>query len=60
MTRTSSYVIDRMWAYVIAEKRTVSVEGFKLETYDMEGATVSQRIAVRHLRSKAISKITSS
>jgi len=58
MTSTSAYVYDRTQAYVIAEKRPVTVEGFDLPTHDMTGTVVSQRIAVRHLRANAISKIT--
>lgn len=60
MTATTAYVTDRMNGYIIAEKRPVTVEGFSLPVYDMEAATVTQRIKVRHLRADAIAKITSS
>jgi len=60
MTATSAYVTDKSQAYVIAEKRPVTVEGFKLNVFDMEGVVVSQRIVVRQLRAQAIAKITSS
>jgi HK97 family phage major capsid protein len=60
MTTTTSYVIDRNNAYVIAEKRPLTLEKFKMETYDMEGAVLTHRIKVRQLRASAISKITSS
>jgi len=60
MTTTSSYVIDNQYAYVIAEKRPFTIEKFKMETFDMEGAVVTQRIKIRHLRADAIAKITSS
>jgi HK97 family phage major capsid protein len=60
MTTTTSYVIDRNNAYVIAEKRPLTLEKFKLETYDMEGAVLTHRIKVRQLRASAIAKITSS
>lgn len=60
MTTTSSYVIDSQNAYVIAEKRPVSMENFRLETFDMTGVVVSQRIKVRQLRADAIAKITTS
>jgi HK97 family phage major capsid protein len=58
MTTTSAYVTDKNQAYVIAEKRPVTVEGFKLNVFDMEGVVVSQRIVVRQLRASAIAKIT--
>jgi hypothetical protein len=60
MTTTTSYVIDKQYAYVIAEKRPFTIEKFKMETFDMEGAVVTQRIKVRQLRADAIAKITSS
>jgi hypothetical protein len=60
MTKTTSYVTDKQYAYVIAEKRPFTIEKFKMETFDMEGAVVTQRIKVRHLRADAIVKITSS
>ena len=60
MTTTTAYVIDRNNAYVIAEKRPLTLEKFKLETYDMEGAVLTHRIKCRQLRASAIAKITSS
>lgn len=60
MTTTSSYITDKMHAYVIAEKRPLTVEGFELPNFDMSGAVVTHRIKVRHLRADAICKITSS
>lgn len=60
MTTTTAYVIDRTEAYGIAIKRDVTVENTTLPTYDMEGAVLTQRIDVQLLRSKAVSKITSS
>ena len=60
MTSTSSYVFDNSEAYIIVEKRPITVEGFKLETFDMEGAVVSQRIAVGILKTIAVAKITTS
>ena len=60
MTTTTAYVTDRSQAYVIAEKRTLTVEGFELATFDMTGTVVSQRLKVRQLRADAISKITTS
>ena len=60
MTTTTAYVTDKMHAYVIAEKRPLTVENFDLPTYDMTGAAVTQRLRVRQLRADAIAKITSS
>lgn len=60
MTTTSSYVIDQNHAYVVAEKRPLTMENFRLETFDMTGVVISQRIKVRHLRADAIAKITTS
>lgn len=60
MTATSSYAIDRNYAYVIAEKRPITVENFDLPTYDMQGAVLTQRIAVGALRTNAIARITTS
>ena len=59
MTTTSAYVIDRRFAYVIAEKRPITIENFNLPSNDMSATVVTQRIAVRHLRANAIAKITS-
>jgi len=60
MTATSSYVIDRQWAYAIVEKRPITVENFELPTYDMSGAALTQRIDVQPVRTNAIAKITTS
>lgn len=57
---TSAYVFDRSQAYGIAISRDITIENFTLPTYDMEGAVLTQRIDVKALRTKAISKITSS
>lgn len=59
-TATSAYVLDRKFAYVIAEKRPLTVENFDLPTFDMSGAVITQRIAVAALRTNAIARITSS
>lgn len=60
MTKTSAYVFDRTQAYCIVEKRTYTVENFEVPTHDMSAAAISQRIAVKALRTSAICKITSS
>ena len=59
MTTTSSYVTDKENAFVLAEKRTITVENFELPAYDMSAAAVTQRIAARQLRASALAKITS-
>lgn len=61
-TTWSKYAIvtDRMHAYCIAEKRTVTVENFEMPVYDMSAASITQRIRVRQLRSNAIAKIVTS
>ena len=60
MTTTTAYVIDRNYAYVIVEKRPITVENFDLPTYDMSGAAITQRIDVQPLRTNAIARITTS
>mgnify|MGYP001576468886 FL=1 len=60
MTTTTSYVIDRNYAYVIAEKRPVTVENFDLPSHDQSGAALTQRIDVQPLRTNAIARITTS
>jgi HK97 family phage major capsid protein len=60
MTATSAYVFDKDYAYVIAEKRPMTVENFELPVYDMSAASITHRIAVKALRTAAIAKITSS
>lgn len=57
-TTTTAYVTDKEHAYVIAEKRALTVENFDLPSFDMSGAVSTQRLAVRHLRADAIAKIT--
>lgn len=59
-TTTSAYVTDRQQAYLIAEKRPLTIENFELATFDMSGAVVTQRLGVRHIRASAIAKITTS
>lgn len=55
---TSGYIFDRSQAYAIAIARDITMEKVNLPTYDMEGAVLTQRIDVKNLRAKAISKIT--
>ena len=60
MTTTSSYVTDKSKAYIIVEKRPLTVENFELPSYDMSAAAVTQRLVIRQLRAAAIAKITTS
>lgn len=60
MTTTTSYVIDRQWAYVIVEKRPLTMENFTLPTFDMSGAVLTHRFDVQPLRTNAIARITTS
>lgn len=60
MTTTSAYVYDRNFAYVIAEKRPLTVENFELPAQDMSAAAITQRITVSPLRTAATAKITTS
>jgi len=53
-----AYVIDKMHAYVIAEKRPVTLENFEMPAYDMSACSITQRIKIRYLRADAIAKIT--
>ena len=55
-----AYVTDKAHAYVIAEKRLITITNFDLPVYDMSAANITQRIKVRYLRAKAIAKITTS
>ena len=55
-----AYVYDRAEAYAIAEKRTITVEGFKLPIFDMEGAALTQRLAVALVRDNAVCRISTS
>ena len=58
MTSAYAYVTDKAWAYVIAEKRPVTIENWDLPAYDMRAAAITQRLKIRYLRAKAIAKIT--
>jgi len=58
--RKYAYVLDRAQAYGIAIKRDITIENFDLPTFDMQGAAITQRLDVKLLRSKAVSKITTS
>ena len=52
-----AFVFDREHAYAIAEKRPVTLKKFSLETFDMEGAILSQRIVVKLIKDNAVCRI---
>jgi len=47
-----AFVTDRMHAYVLAEKRPVTIENFEMPVYDMSAASITWRFVARHLRAK--------
>jgi len=55
-----AYVIDNRYAYMIAEKRPVTVENFDLPANDMSAASVTQRIVVARMRDTATCRISTS
>lgn len=55
-----AYIYDKDEAYYIVEKRPIAVEKFNLESNDMKGAVLTQRIAVQIIRTQAVSKTTTS
>ncbi|MHA1690097.1 MAG: phage major capsid protein [Candidatus Heimdallarchaeaceae archaeon] len=54
------YIFDKNEAYYIVEKRPISIERFDLPNNDMSAAVITQRIAVKAIRTNAISKTTTS
>jgi len=52
-----AYVTDKDHAYMIAEKRPVTIENFEMPVYDMSAASITQRIKIREMRTNAIAKI---
>lgn len=58
ITTTSSYVIDRRYAIACVEKRPITAEAYTIETHDVQGIAVTQRIAFLNLRTSAVAKIT--
>jgi len=52
------YVIDKNHAFVIAEKRPITIRRFFNAARDISEAVVTQRIAVRYLRENAVSEVT--
>jgi len=53
-----AYVIDANHAFVIAEKRPITLRGFDQWERDIQNVVATMRIKIRYLRSKAISEIT--
>lgn len=53
-----AYVIDRSHAFVIAEKRPLSIERYDDFARDTHFVVASHRVAVSYLRAKAVSEIT--
>jgi HK97 family phage major capsid protein len=53
-----AYVIDRNHAFVVVEKRPITVKGLFNVARDAQDVAVTQRIAVRYLRAAAVSEIT--
>lgn len=53
-----AYVYDKDEAYAIVEKRPIMVERFDLPSNDLTAAALTQRIAVKALRTNSIAKIT--
>lgn len=60
ITTTSSYVFDKNYAFIVVEKRPVTMEDYDDAINDMSGVVITQRIAVRQFRTNAIAKITTS
>lgn len=58
ITSSYAYIIDRNYAFVIAEKRPLTIKNYDEVPMDMMGITVTQRIKVRQLFADAICKIT--
>lgn len=53
-----AYCFDNSEAYYIVEKRPITIEKFELASNDMSAAVLTQRIAVKIIRTSAVSKTT--
>lgn len=60
MTTTTAYVIDRKHAYMLVEKRPITVKNYDEVSRDLSGSVVTQRIAARQIRAGATCIITTS
>ena len=52
-----AFITDRAHAYMLAEKRTITVENFEMPVYDMSASSVTWRFIAKELRDEAICKI---
>lgn len=57
-TTTTAYVVDPTLAFVLAEKRPVTVSQYDDVIHDMRGVVITQRVQASILRSGACAKIT--
>jgi HK97 family phage major capsid protein len=57
VTSKNAYLIDRREAFVIAEKRPLTIERYKDVGHDTNYAVATQRVAARYHRSAAIARI---
>jgi hypothetical protein len=57
VTATYAYVIDRNHAFVIVEKRPVTIERYMDAARDSGFAVVTQRVAAQYLRPGAVARI---
>ena len=55
-----AYVFDKNEAYYIVEKRPIAVERFELPSNDISAASITHRIAVKIIRTAAVSRTTTS
>jgi HK97 family phage major capsid protein len=58
MTKTTSFITDKQHAYGLFVKREMTLENYDLEQFDMSAASITMRLRARHIRAKAIAKIT--
>ena len=57
VTATYVYVLDRQHAFVLAEKRPVTIEKYFDAARDSSFASVTQRFAAQYLRPGAVARI---
>ena len=53
-----AYVIDPEHAFMVGEKRPITIEKYDDVTHDLSGVVVTQRFAASYVRALAMSKIT--
>jgi len=58
VTATLVYIIDAKHAFIIAEKRPLTIERYKDYSRDSEFLVVTQRFAAQYLRTEATAEIT--